>query len=529
VLTRVGLDVAADLESPVRDVPVLDRADAVPLVPVEDVVVEDLVLVDDGVAGRLVVHGHLDRLVEGLPVVGHLDDVEVRGGAVDGEVEVTPVAGERLPALVPPLGEHGLDAVLAPELHVPLHPLGPGPVDVLRRVATVLPDLRVGLVVPLCAPGDHQPPDPEVLLRLHPVRVGLAADRRQRLRVEVVVQQRQERRLHEVAGVAADLDRPPRRHVGYPRRHLRPVRQRRERRREVGTTRRLGRQREGRVVDQVRLVDAQVGVLGCLHRQWRVRAFPRRRPARNLRLGSRRNLAQRRLLVLCLEPARLVARLGEAVLDPPARVVAGEVELGVLRSDDELVVADPEVVGEPEPEAEPVVEHAEFERPAPAGRPRLRHPEAEVRVLLTDAVVLVPDRGPPLDRLAPLAPGDGDRRGASRFGAGAERGLALEVEAQVRGLDQRPPLEGDVVARHAVGDVHRHPDGPVGRRDGLCPGVVAGRDRRDPLRGDVTRERRRREYPREAPEEPPTALSQPLILVMNHYVTAPSGTSLKIV
>ena len=167
-------------------------------------IVETALVVADRRRG-FVVHDHLHAPFAG--VFADRFEVEVRVGRHEVEHPVLRVPEPVLPAFVPALDQHAVEAVPGGEVDVTHDVFGRG------SVPAVGADLRVvGFaelhrrelvgVGPAALPGDHLPPDPDVLHRADPRRILDAAR---------FVEVEREATGQDVAGVVADDYGPPRR------------------------------------------------------------------------------------------------------------------------------------------------------------------------------------------------------------------------------------------------------------------------------------------------------------------------------
>ena len=371
-----------------------------------------LPLVVGDVAARLVVVDHLDAPF--ARITHDLGHVEIGIGL--GEVERL-TAAPALPALVPSFEQHALDVVGRREVDVALGVLGRGAVAVVHRPAL---DAQV-----------HAPPDAHVLHRADPARI---LDLRGFIEVE------NQRRVDQIDGPVAQLDRPPggdeaARHAG-----LRPVGQRRQLRRE-GQLAGLAERHLGIVVER-RLVDASVHV-----------SDPERRGGIGVGQLRERQFAVEQLVGL------------EAGRDGPRIAVGREAELGLLGRHRQRIgighlpfVAEPHAVVEcPEPQRQP---HA------PVGT---AHFDGHLVVTVAHRLVLAPRLGPGLVGRGAAHPGDLEI---------GELRLA-RLDAERRGADQRV-----AVAHHGIGHrgrIERNRVPAVGRRqfgNGRAGRTAAGDDRR---------------------------------------------------
>ena len=353
-----------------------------------------------------------------VEVVGRRREVHLDAGR-------EPVA---VPAHVPALHEHAVEAVIG------------GEVDVAARV------LGRGAVVRPTAPRPlaqvHGPPDADVLARpgVRHVAQGVG-------RVEV------ERRVvgDEVGRFVADHEQTPRRDVrglGVDRDAGAPGRQVGLQRVAAGPL-----ERHAGVVDERGLVDGDDRPPLPLHRHRRVHE-----------VGASR---ERHPLVEVLVAVLLLGA------DEPRRRVARDRELGQLV--DDLEGAQSVLLGPLVAEADRVVEHADDEVHPP---PVVVQPEPQFVVVVADRLGLAPRLRP---RLVDLLAG-----GLHQRGGGAQRVAIAQHYAQARRAEDRLPVAGDVVAEVAVG-VDGDDGAPVGRVDGVGLGHGAGGEGRQ--RGECEQSR----------------------------------------
>ena len=441
------------------DIAHIARLDGIIAVAVHQIegILEMALIVDRARTG-LVVHHELHAL--GVGVLVEILDVEVGIGRDEVEDVPLPTVGPVLPADVPALDEHLLQAVLGREVDITLHVLRIG------RMASVgtdvvpvhLVDIDAGQVVgivPRALADDHLPPHATILRGVDPGRV---------LDLAGLVEVEDQVGGEHVAGVVADHDRTPGRverhlHVGLVARG-------------VGGEPRLKDhvlvvevEVHGGIVDQGCLVDVDIQAVLRLHLQGGLDSrlgevgHGRVGPVDGI-METGADLGEAALLGLLLLRV-VVAR------QPPGCMVASHGKLRVLLLDDEIDEA--VLLGELIAEAHAVVIDAEADVHL-ASCVVLGETDEELVVVIADSGRLAPDGLPGLVEGGDLRMGLGETVHEARLGEALGGVLVLgELQSEVGGLDDGTSLVGHLVGRPAsIGQREGNADGPIGRGDRLC-------------------------------------------------------------
>ena len=384
------------------DVARFDVIDAVLFIERESLLQLGLVILCIG--PRFVVADQFHALLGG--VAGNGFDVEVRIGL--READPVRVFGPlAVPADVPPLDQHALDAVFRGEVDVTFRVFGRG---------AVAGSLRPGLLKEM-----HRPPDADIF--------G-GADPRGVLDAARLVEVEHEPRSYQTARRVGDDHRAPRRAERRPGVDLHPRGPRGEVAAQGGS---VGVEAHFGVVRQIGLVQGEIPSAGAFQRERRVdRVHPRD--------GG---VAGEALVV------------GFARGHPPGVVVGRKAVFGQLVRDREL--AQMGLFGKFEAEAIAVVEQAEHHVEAAAGRVAFAHADPQLVVMAAHGALFAPDG---LPRLVTAV-----ARRARDFEPFAQRRGIEQFESQRREIQK-----GRAAARHGVADAaaafgHLETKRAVGRAD----------------------------------------------------------------